>query len=367
MAHSKVMLSRRSMLKLSGAAVAALAAPSIIRPVHAAEKLTVFSWETYHLDPWVKEWTARTGIPVDVVLTGSADEMYARMASGSIAPDIIIVDSGNLKHHVDSKFLAPLDLEKIPNAALVSPGLNFEKRNTINGKVYGIPYNWGVQPIMFAKKNGEASPDSWSAMWDKRYEGKVSLFDDGYATIPMIAMKIGAKDPYNLTEDEFSAVSQALRELRPQVGSIARGPSDQAATFASGDALIGYCMVVNSVFTLNANGKNRFGYAFPKEGTLGWIDNAAVTPKGARAASYQFINDMLSLPWQARFIASAQTNGVLTSSEAHKAGLADDILSKTTILDQDTPGFWEKMSVFSPPEDIERRVQIWNDFKAGTL
>jgi len=362
-----LIMPRRSMLKLSGAALATLAAPSIIRSARAADKLTVFSWETYHLDPWIKEWTEKTGIEVNVVLTGSADEMYAQMAAGSIEPDVIIVDSGNLKRHVDSNFIAPLDVSKIPNASYVAKGFNFEKRNAIDGKIYGIPYNWGVQPLMFARSVGEEGMDTWNALWDKRFAGKVNLFDDGYATIPMIAMKAGAKDPYNLTEDEFAAVVEALKELRPQVGSISRGPSDQTAIFAAGDALVGYCMVVNSVFTLNADGQNKFGYSFPKEGTLGWIDNAAVTPRGERDASYQFISDILAPDWQARFVASAQTNGVLSTADARKAGLSDEVLHKTTILDQDTPGFWEKLSVFSPPEDIERRVQIWNDFKAGTL
>jgi spermidine/putrescine transport system substrate-binding protein len=360
-------LGRRELLKLSSAAAVTLAAPGLIRSARAADTLTVFSWETYHLEPWIKEWTAKSGINVNVVLTGSADEMYAQMSAGSIEPDIIIVDTGNLKRHAASKFIAPLDVSKIPNASNVSKGFNFEKRNAIDGKLYGIPYNWGVQPLMYAKSVGEVGLDSWAALWDPRFKGKVNLFDDGYATFPMIAMKVGAKDPYNLTEEEFAAVSQALKELRPQVGSIARGASDQTAVFASGDALVGYCMVVNSVFTLNARDKDKFGYSFPNEGTLGWIDNAAVTPRGQKDASYQFISEMLSAAWQARFIASAQTNGVLTADAARKAGLSEEDLKKTTLLDQDKPGFWDKLSVFSTPEDIERRIAIWNDFKAGTL
>lgn len=362
-----LIMPRRSMLKLSGAALATLAAPSIIRSARAADKLTVFSWETYHLDPWIKEWTEKTGIEVNVVLTGSADEMYAQMAAGSIEPDVIIVDSGNLKRHVDSNFIAPLDVSKIPNASYVAKGLQFREAQRHRREDLRHSVQLGRSAADVRRSVGEEGMDTWNALWDKRFAGKVNLFDDGYATIPMIAMKAGAKDPYNLTEDEFAAVVEALKELRPQVGSISRGPSDQTAIFAAGDALVGYCMVVNSVFTLNADGQNKFGYSFPKEGTLGWIDNAAVTPRGERDASYQFISDILAPDWQARFVASAQTNGVLSTADARKAGLSDEVLHKTTILDQDTPGFWEKLSVFSPPEDIERRVQIWNDFKAGTL
>lgn len=360
-------LQRRSLLKMTGGTLAALAAPNLIRSARASERLTVYSWETYHKDSWIKEWSDKTGIAVDVVLTGSVDEMWARVVSGSIEPDVIILDTGDFKRYADKKYIAPLDVSKIPNAKYVSANMNYEKRNAIGGELYGIPYNWGIQPMMYARSAGDQGMDSWAALWDKRFQGKVSVFDDAYACIPMIAMKVGAKDPYNLTESEFAAVTEALKELRPQVVSIARGPSDQTSTFAAGDALVGYCAFVSSVFDLNADGQNRFAYSIPQEGTLGWINHASVTPKGQREASYRFISDTLSPAWQARFISETQSNGILTSKDAKEAGVTDKDLGRTTILDQDKPGFWEKLSVFSAPEDIERRVQMWNDFKAGTL
>lgn len=368
MTNSSNLLTRRTILKSTAAAAGVLAAPGLVGRAFAQdEALTVFSWETYHLPEWIEEWTAKSGIPVNVVLTGSADEMYGKMAAGAIDPDIIVVDTGSFPRHIASGFITPVDVAKIPNAANVSAGMNFQTRNLVDGKLYGVPYNWGVQPLMYARSVGEEGMNTWSALWDPRFAGKVNLFDDGYATIPMIAIKVGAKDPYHLTEEEFGKVIEALRELRPLVGQIARGPSDQTAAFASGDALVGYCMVVNEVIELNADGQNRFGYSFPAEGALGWIDNMAITPKGQRDAAYQFINDMLTPEWQARFVSNSSTNGVLSLEAAQAAGITPDALAKTTIPDQVKEGFWEKLSVFAAPEDIERRLQIWNDFKAGIL
>ena len=31
------------------------------------------------------------------------------------------------------------------------------------------------------------------------------------------------------------------------------------------------------------------------------------------------------------------------------------------------PAFWKKMIFFQNPEDVDRRLEIWNAFKAGTL
>lgn len=71
--------------------------------------------------------------------------------------------------------------------------------------------------------------------------------------------------------------------------------------------------------------------------------------------------------WQGRFIAKSINNGILTSTEAEASGVPADILAKTNTIDQAAAGFWEKMAVLKPPEDIDRRVEMWNDFKAGTL
>ncbi|MNV74459.1 hypothetical protein D3C71_1676790 [compost metagenome] len=57
----------------------------------------------------------------------------------------------------------------------------------------------------------------------------------------------------------------------------------------------------------------------------------------------------------------------MSEAEGREAGVAEDVLAKTNVIDQSKPGFWDKMSIFKSPENIDRRVEIWNDFKAGTL
>jgi spermidine/putrescine transport system substrate-binding protein len=361
-------LSRRRFMTLAGTA-AGLAATSLARPRRALadeEALTIFTWETYHEDPWIAEWTKASGIPVKVVRTGSVDEMFAQVRSGAIQADILYFDSGSFKRYKEAALIAPLDPGRIANAGNVTPGLKWQERNALDGKLWGIPYNWGTQPLMF-DESAVGDAGSWGALWDPKYRGKVNMFDDAYITFPMIALYAGAKDPYNLTDAEFEACRQALKALRPQIRTIARGFNDAEAIYAAGDAVIGYCQNISIVFNLQNKGR-KFNYSFPKEGTPTWIDNAVLTPRGsARDAAYRFINDNLAPAWQARFITFSFNNGILTAAAAKAAGVDEAILKKTNILDQDAADFWPKMSIFQAPEDIDRRLEIWNDFKAGTL
>lgn len=364
---TEVQVNRRSMLKLGGGlAATALAAPYVSRIARAqAKEITILTWETYHEDPWVAEWTQKTGIPVKVVRTGSVDELFAQTQSGAIEADIVYVDSGSLKRYKDAGLIAPFDASKVPNVGNVTAGLKWQERNAIDGQVWGLPYNWGTQPLMY-DESAMDKPEGWGVLWDPKYAGKVNMFDDAYITLPMVALYTGAKDAYNLTDEEFEACRKALRELRPQVRTIARGFNDAETSYAAGEAVVGYCQNISIVFNLQNKGK-KFNYAFPKEGTPTWIDNAVLTTRGARDEVYQFISDNLAPEWQARFINFSYNNGVLTADMARKAGMSEDILKKTNIIDQDDANFWPRMSILQAPENIDRRLEIWNDFKAGTL
>ncbi|AOE85891.1 extracellular solute-binding protein [Pseudomonas sp. TCU-HL1] len=360
-------LGRRQFLALSGTAAAVMAMGGA-RNVFAAsdDEITILTWETYHDDAWVAEWTKNTGIKVKVVRAGSSDEIFAQTQSGAVKADIIYFETGSIPRYKELGLITPIDASKIPNAKNITSGLHYQERATIDGKLFGLPYNWGTQPLMYDETVFTSPPDSWAVLWDKKYQGKVSLFDDAYITFPMIALYVGAANPYNLTDAEFEECIQALRALRPQVRTIARGFDDALQQYAQGEAVVGYCQNINTVYALQSKGK-KFNYRFPKEGTPTWIDSAVITPQGQREAVYRFMNDNLSLPWQGRFISTSFNNGVLTEAGGQEAGVPADILAKTNVIDQSKPGFWEKMSIFQSPENIDRRVEIWNDFKAGIL
>ncbi len=337
------------------------------RDAFAGEKdITLLTWETYQDDPWIQEYTKKTGVAVNAVRSGSIDEMFATVQSGSISPDVIYFDTGTAHRFKNAGLITPFDAAQVPNMVNIDPTMDWKSQATIDGVLYALPYNWSNQPLMYNADVTGGDPMTWDALWDPKYAGKVSLFDDAYVVMQMIALKVKAADPFNMTDAEFDACAEALRTLRPQVNTIARGFDDALTLYASGDAVIGYCQNVSIVNKLKTMGKN-FAYSFPKEGTPAWIDCAVLTEKGQRKEVYEFINETMTPAWQARFIETSGNNGVLSPEAATKAGLSNDVLAKTIILDQTKDGFWQRMVVSKLPEDIDRRVAMWNDFKAGTL
>ena len=154
-------LNRRKFL--AGVGAGALAAPMVVRAGRAfgaVEPITIFTWETYHEDPWIAEWSAKSGVAVNVVRTGSVDEMYAQTRSGAVQADVLYFDSGSIKRYKEAELIAPIDVAKIPNAKNITAGLKYEERNAVDGAIYGLPYNWGTQPLMFEEGKVSAT-DSW--------------------------------------------------------------------------------------------------------------------------------------------------------------------------------------------------------------
>jgi spermidine/putrescine transport system substrate-binding protein len=327
-------------------------------------KVTILTWETYHDKPWLEAYKSQSAVAVEALTVGSGDEMFAKAQSGSVKPDLMYFDSGLIPRFVKANMIAPIVADRLKNTGDITPGLSWQKNNTYNDLLYGIPYNWGTQPLMYDTGVITTPPDSWGALWDPVFKGKVVMFDAADVTIPMVALYVGAKDAYHLTDEEFDKVREALQRLRPQVRTIAKGFDDAVNIFAAGDGVIGYCQNISEVTALNEAGK-KFAYTFPKEGTPSWQDNAVITAAGQRQEVYDFIDANISLPWQARFIAASTNNGILSAAEAQQASIPADVLKATNILDQQDPGFWSKMRPLQDPESISKRLELWNEFKAG--
>ena len=50
---------------------------------------------------------------------------------------------------------------------------------------------------------GAEEEESWGLVWDERYAGRLSMIDSLIDGVMVAAIYIGAKDPYNMTPDEY--------------------------------------------------------------------------------------------------------------------------------------------------------------------
>jgi spermidine/putrescine-binding protein len=158
------------------------------------------------------------------------------------------------------------------------------------------------------------------------------------------------------------------------VKRLTSGYDDQTAALANGEADVAYLNVSSIAAFLKKDGIHMDVNNTVSQGVPAWSDNYAITKEGGANkldAVYEFINKTLEVPWQAKFIADSAQSGVLTydqatSPEAKEQGLTNAKLEETLIpATRDGDKFFSKMVFFQPVEDLQARLDVWNEFKLG--
>jgi spermidine/putrescine-binding protein len=345
--------------------------------------LNILTWETYHDPAWLDEFAKESGIKVNAVNVGSADEMFAKIKANPNQFDLALVTSGWFDNYAKAGLLEPIDASKV--TASPNPGFDWKSVASSDGKQYGVLYNWGNQPLAWLPGSipntpevakyldSQGRPNDWNILWDPAFAGKVSIFDDPTSVLPMIPLALGIEDPYHLNDQQFTEVQNKLNALRPQIKRLTSGFDDQTSQFANGEATIGYLNNIASAAALKKDGKTLLVNNEVKQGVPGWTDNYAITKGGAGKLDsvYKFINYTLTVPWQARFIVASGNSGALSleqakSAEAVKAGLNQEALDATLIpATASGDAFFSKLRFFEPVENLTKRVDMWNQFKLG--
>ncbi|PRX05002.1 UNVERIFIED_ORG: putative spermidine/putrescine transport system substrate-binding protein [Actinomadura viridilutea] len=235
---------------------------------------------------WVTPFQERTGCKVGLKVVGTVQEMTEVMQKKSRRYDGVAAPPEVAGQLIESKDVAPVNPGLIDGYRKLEPRLrNLLKRGKT---VYGVPYVWGTNLLMYDTRSVQPAPTSWAALFDpdqaRRYSGRL-VMRDSPLTIAEAALylrskrrKLGIKDPYSLTRRQLDAAARVLAEQRPHVKMYWGLPADPVSAFAGGEAAVGQVWPYQ-VDVLSRAGKPVQGVA-PSEGVTGWMNAWMI---GARA------------------------------------------------------------------------------------
>jgi putative spermidine/putrescine transport system substrate-binding protein len=176
------------------------------------------------------------------------------------------------------------------NVNLVPSWKNVDERlqnapwHTVNGKHYGVPYQWGPNVLMY---NTEAfagkAPESWNVVFEemtlpdgKSNKGRVQAYDgpihvaDAANYLITNNPDLGIKDPYALTRDQFNAALDLLRQQRTLVNRYWHDAFVQMEDFKT-EGVVASGSWPFQVNLLKAEGA-AIDSTVPREGATGWAD-----------------------------------------------------------------------------------------------
>jgi putative spermidine/putrescine transport system substrate-binding protein len=273
----------------------AAAAPSTKSPVRqlgAGEgAVTIIAWagyiergETDKAYDWVTAFEQKTGCKVSVKIAATSDEMVALMNEGGFI-DLVTASGDASNRLISGGRVQELNLGLVPSWANVDPRLQNAPWHTVDGKHYGVPYQWGPNVLMYnTKVFGKKVPDSWSVVFEettlpdgKSNRGRVQAYDGPiYVADAALYLKkhqpaLGITDPYELDSDQFQAALDLLRQQRQLVGRYWHDANIQMDDFKN-EGVVASGSWPFQVNVLAAGGAP-VASVFPLEGVTGWADS----------------------------------------------------------------------------------------------
>jgi putative spermidine/putrescine transport system substrate-binding protein/spermidine/putrescine transport system substrate-binding protein len=326
------------------------------------DSLSLLVWEGYADPSFVRAFEETHHCKVVASYMGTSDELVAKLRGGSASNyDVISPSSDVATSIVKAGLVAPLDLSKIPSYSQLSPKLRDLPLVKSNGQVYGVPFIWGPNPILYDTTAFAQPPDSWSLFWDPKYKGKISLWDE-LSSVYMAAQVLGYDKPdpnhiYDLTDDQLEAVKKKLIELKPNIRKYWTTGGELTNLFQNHEITLamGWPLMTNQLRAL----KFPIGEVIPKENTTGWIDHLMITAASTRKElATEFLEYMIEAQTQKKVsdvthYTPANAGASQFLSEDEKKG-----------LHLDNPDAYMQRIYFW--QDVPRRAkytEIWNEVK----
>jgi spermidine/putrescine-binding protein len=339
------MLTRRQAL---GGVAAIAAVSAITRSAQSATReLRMYTWDGYADAAWVKEFEETNNCKVNVAYGASVDEMFAKISGSKGADfDMIVVDTSTVPRYAKAGLIAPLDMAKIPNAANLTTAFKSVPVLQIDGKSYGVPFAWGSLGMIYDTEFFKGKePDSWATLWNPEYEGRMISIDDANNSVVTAALLMGMSDPYNLTDDQLSQVKAKLIEQKKLLLSYYSGFDDGVEIWKKNKIVAMFALSELQAKKMIDQGLP-VKYLIPKEKAIGWLDCMLLTSAAKEPD--------LAMAWM-NFASEKRIGADMNKKSSY---------GNTT---GESPGmdYSEKLSWLQPPEDFNKRVNLWTEVKAS--
>ncbi|SFV25810.1 ABC transporter substrate-binding protein [Hyphomicrobium facile] len=327
----------------------------------AGGQLTLLCWEGYADKSFVEPFEAETGCKVNAVYVGTNDEIVSKIMSGGGTADLISPSNDTTMRLVNADAVSPIDESKVPNMADFIPEFKRPAWDVKDGKLWGVPYGWGVIRIIADASVVDPNTDSLGFLWDSKYAGKLSMWDD-IETVYTASRYLGFKNTYDLSDEQLEQVKAKLIAMKPNIRKYWFTTGEMGTLIASGEAIGGNSWE-STIVQLRADGK-KVADLKPKEGRGGWSDSWMIV-KGSESNPCVY-------PWL-NYVSSAKAQAL-----AHKVtGFGYPNVKMADELDENTKAAYTELGMTDPAtltnvdwwQPVKRRakyLEIWNQVKAAS-
>lgn len=250
--------------------------------------LYVYNWGEY-IDPEVIElFEEETGYKVHYEEFETNEEMYAIIAKGARSYDVICPSDYMVEKMIQNELLAEIDYSNVPNLQYIGEQYMTSAEGFDPGNKYCVPYTWGTVGIMYNKTMVDDEVNSWSILFDEKYEGQI-LMQASVRDAYCVALSYLGYSINTLDEDELKEATDLLISQKPIVQAYV---IDQVRDKMIKNAAALAVIYSGEAIYMQEENPN-LEYVVPDEGSNVWIDGWVI-PKDCqnKEAAEAWINFM---------------------------------------------------------------------------
>lgn len=341
----------------SAGAPSAAASPSAeATPVPTPEaELNVYNWDAYIGDETVGQFEDKYGIKVIYDKFPDIETMLAKVESDGKGAgyDISYPTSVEIPRLAANGVVQALKLDLIPNAANL--GTEWASPGYDPGNAHSMPYMWWTTGFCWDGDKITDELDSWEALWDPAYGGKLSMLDDIREVFAVAAFRLGL-NPNTTSEADLDRMVALLEEQKPLVRTYT---TDDIGVMAGGQAIIAHAWS-GDVYQMVDDVPN-IRYVIPKEGAVRGSDTMVVLSGAPHPiAANLWIDFNLDA-----HVSAQNTNyiGYMGPNAAAKEFISPDILADPTV-NPDVALLQKLSELLQLGADGDKYTERWNALKA---
>ena len=258
---------------------------NLIAWVGYTEDGTTEGYENYD---WVTPFEEETGCDVQAKYADSSDEMYNLMTSQAGQWDGVSASGDSSNRLIASGAVSAVDPALFPDfdsvIAPLQPTTGTDNSHyVVDGNVYGVPYMYGPNFLMYNSKVVKPAPTSWDVVFEtdlngaaNPYAGKITAYDfpiyiaDAALYLMTHQPDLGITDPYSLTDDQLNAAIELLTGQATMVNKY------WGLYTVEIDGFVNESMVAGTAWPINLSyvelDRPEVLAAEPTEGMTGWAD-----------------------------------------------------------------------------------------------
>jgi putative spermidine/putrescine transport system substrate-binding protein len=260
-------------------------------------ELNLIAWNGYTEDgtnypsyDWVTPFEDQSGCKLTVKYADTSDEMVSLMRQGGTW-DGVSASGDATNRLIAGGNVSAVDPALFPNFANVIGPLNPDggtnnSHYVVDGYVYGVPWMYGPNFLMYNADVVKPAPTSWDITFepDSPYAGKITAYNspifiaDAAVYLKAHQPDLGIDDPYELTPAQLDAAVELLKGQSGIVSKYWALYTDEIDGFVDGSMVAGTAWPINMTY---AKADVNVHAVIPEEGVTGWADTWMLNSQAA--------------------------------------------------------------------------------------